>query len=300
MASHQKQEPTGTTRILLNFPCSHYRLWKVAPKGAAYLESIYVKKGATVEEGIILTDQQSCYACRWPETLKRFYLLPEWGNDDIFPSDGKGNGSISKVISSNMTQAELARHTKATRALRAYMATALIALFIQHPLLYEEQLAMLSCLWDRAAAELGRRIDFDFGRLADDVYEVVVALTDAAELNGGDDEVTAFLGAGQDMDVGALVAKIEEELAKPDVKGAGAGAGEDGEARLKKAGAPKMGPDARGVEGMIYRGQMLEEMAGPSVKVPSSSLQGQERERSEKKRAFCGGIRTRLFSKFKK
>ncbi|KAK8112623.1 hypothetical protein PG984_013149 [Apiospora sp. TS-2023a] len=292
MASHQKQDPTGTTRILLNFPCAHYRMWKVSPKGATYLESIYVKKGATVDEGIILVDQQSCYACRWPETLKRFYLLPTWGNEDIFP----GDGTISKSVTNNMTQAELARHTKATRALRAYMATALIALFIQHPLLHERQLAMLSCLWDRAATELGRKIDFDFGRLADDVYEVIVALTDAAELNGGDDEVSAFLGAGQDMDGERLVAKIEKELMKADDEG-GEATGED-EARLKKAGAPKMGPDARGVEGMIYRGQMLEEMAGPSEKATPS--QGQEGEKSEKKRAFCGGIRARLFSKFKK
>ncbi|KAK7964305.1 hypothetical protein PG988_011279 [Apiospora saccharicola] len=234
MTSHQKQDPTSTTRILLNFPCAHYRMWKVSPKGAAYLESIYVKKGATVEEGIILVDQQSCYACRWPETLKRFYLLPTWGNDDIFPGDG-----ISKSITNNMTQAELTRHTKATRALRAYMATALIALFIQHPLLHGRQLAMLSCLWDRAATELGRKIDFDFGRLADDVYEVIVALTDAAELNGGDDEVSAFLGAGQDMDGERLVAKIEKELTKADAEG-GEATGED-EARLKKAGGPEDG-----------------------------------------------------------
>lgn len=297
MASHQKQGSTGTTRILLNFPCGHYRLWKVSPKGATYLESIYVKKGATVEEGIVLTDQQSCYACRWPETLKRFYLLPTWGNDAIFPGDGGAStGSISKTVSNNMTQAELARHTKATRALRAYMATALTALFIQHPLLHERQLAMLSCLWDRASTELGRTIDFDFGRLADDVYEVVVALTDASELNGGDDEVAAFLGVGQDMDVARLVAKIEEELVKPD---AGEGkAGREGKARLKKARAPKMGPGARGVEGMIYRGQMLEEMAGPFAKV--ATPQGQEGEKREKKRASCRGIRARLFSKFKK
>lgn len=297
MASHQKRESAAdTTRILLNFPCSHYRLWKVSPKGAAYLESIYAKRGATVEEGIILTDQQPCYACRWPETLKRFYLLPEWGSDDIFPGHhGTNTGSSNdKAITNHMTTAELARHTKATRALRAYMATALIALFIQHPLLHEQQLAMLSCLWDRAATELGRKIDFDFGRLADDVYEVIVALTDAAELNGGDDEVAAFLGAGQDMDAGALVAKIEAELAKPQ---AGEGARGEDEARLKRAGAPKMGPDARGVEGMIYRGQMLEKLAGPSTKVPLSKEQ--EGDQRKKKEAPRRGILARLFSKKK-
>ncbi|KAK8062269.1 hypothetical protein PG997_014366 [Apiospora hydei] len=281
MASQKQQESTTVTRVLLNFTCGHYRLWKVSPQGAAYLQSIYVKKGATVEEGIILTDQQPCYACRWPETLKRFYLLPAWGNEDVSPGDGAAAAAATSSDDSTKTEVELKRQTKATRALRAYMATAIIVLFIQHPLLHEQQLAMLSCLWDRACAELGKQIDFDFGRLADDVYEVIIDLTDAAD-GDGDDEVATFLNAGQNLDVGKLVAKIQKDLATP------GGPGE-------RAPAPKTGPDARGVEGMIYRGQMLEKMTAPSTRTPPS----QAPKETQKKEAPRRGILARLFSKKK-
>ncbi|KAK8079188.1 hypothetical protein PG994_002995 [Apiospora phragmitis] len=87
MASSKQPESPTATRVILNFTCGHYRIWKVSAKGAAYLQSIYVQKGPTVEEGIVLTDQQPCYACRWLETLKRFYPSPSWEHDDVFPGD---------------------------------------------------------------------------------------------------------------------------------------------------------------------------------------------------------------------
>ncbi|KAK8079189.1 hypothetical protein PG994_002996 [Apiospora phragmitis] len=182
----------------------------------------------------------------------------------------------------------MGRHTRATRALRAYMATALIALFIQHPLLDEQQPAMLSCLWDRACVALGAKIDFAFGRLADDVYEVIVALTDV-EGGDGDEEVAEFLKAGQDLNVERLVAKIEKELMAP-------GGGAEGDAaRPKKTSAPKTGPDARGVEAMVYRGQMLERMAARSAGAqPSQNPKEDKREEAPRR-----GIWARSFSKNK-
>ncbi|KAK8030066.1 hypothetical protein PG993_011357 [Apiospora rasikravindrae] len=280
MASHKQQESTTVTRVLLNFPCGHYRLWKVNPQGAAYLQSIYVKQGATVEEGIVLTDQQPCWACRWLETLKRFYLLPAWENEDVLP--GVGAAAVANSDNTNKSEAELRRQTETTQVIRAHMATAIIALFIQHPLLHEQQLAMLSCLWDRACVELGKKIDFDFGRLADDVYEVIIALTDAA-VGDGDDEVAAFLNAGRDLNVVKLVAKIEKESMNP-------------RGPVERAPAPKTGPDARGVEGMIYRGQMLEKMAAPSARAPPS----QTAKEGAKEEVSRRGILARLFAKMKK
>ncbi|KAK8859344.1 hypothetical protein PGQ11_010078 [Apiospora arundinis] len=281
MANNQQQDSAPTTRILLNFVCGHYRLWKVSPKGAAYLQSIYVQNGATVEEGIVLADQQSCYACRWPVILKRFYLLPEWKHhDSAFPgNDAEGK---KKTDTETKGQAE-----EMSRALRAHMASSIIALFIQHPILPEDRLAVLLCLWDRACVELGAKFDFDFGRLADEVYEVIITLTSAEEKDGGDEEVATFLRAGQDMDVGKVVAKIQEEL-KP---------GGAAEKALKQAAAatPHPGPDARGVEGMIYRGQMLEKRAAPSPAAPRQSQQD-----GEKKEAPRRGIRARLVASLKK
>ncbi|KAK6858492.1 hypothetical protein PG995_006191 [Apiospora arundinis] len=245
MANNQQQDSAPTTRILLNFVCGHYRLWKVSPKGAAYLQYIYVQNGATVEEG----------------------------NDaeDTKKTDTETKGQAEEM----------------SRALRAHMASSIIALFIQHPLLPEDRLAVLLCLWDRACVELGAKFDFDFGRLADEVYEVIITLTSADEKDGGDEEVATFLRAGQDMDVGKVVAKIQEEL-KP---------GGAAEKALKQAAAatPHPGPDARGVEGMIYRGQMLEKRAAPSPAAPQQSQQD-----GEKKEAPRRGIRARLVASLKK
>ncbi|KAK8096684.1 hypothetical protein PG999_012628 [Apiospora kogelbergensis] len=295
MASHKQQSGTvPTSRILLNFVCGHYRLWKVSAQGATYLQSIYVKKGAAVEEGIVLVDQQPCYACRWPEVLKRFYLLPEWGNG-VFP--GKSAAATTGNIVNNSDKATEDKHKaeaetegqteKRNRALRAHMASSIIALFIQHPLVHGNQLALLLCLWDRACVELGAKFDFDFGRLADDVYEVIITLTSAKEQSGGDEEVEAFLKAGQDMDIAKLLAKIRREL-QP---------GGAAEKALKKAaaGTPHPGPNARGVEGMIYRGQMLENMAAtPAANVPRSQQD------SETKEAPRRGTRARLFARLRK